>query len=191
MVHVTNWQLLHSVWVVWFWIMPFGVWCEQASPFIHAGFFHLIWLWNVTWECDLGMWPGNETWECDLGMRPGMWPGNETWEWDLGMWSGNLKGLPFQKSHLNPRPYLYWEGLGMRLGAHGTWVLAGPSAAVVVGGCCQERGWSRHLGCCQTLSGTPEQETNVRDNMDQTQPDSHHISMRVNTQFPLPSFSRG
>ena len=52
----------------------------------------------------------------------------------------------------------------MRLGAHCTWVLAGPSAAVVVGGCCQERGWSRHPGCCQTLSGTPEQHTKVTDN---------------------------
>ena len=164
MVHVqkANWQLLHSVWGVWFWIMPFGVWCEQASPFIHAGFFPLIWLWNVTCKCDQ---------KCDLGM----WSGNETWEWDLGMWSGNLKGPPFQKCHLNTRPcYLHWEGLGMRLGAQCTWVLAGPSAAVVVGGCCQERGWSRHPGCCQTLSGTPEQDTkfNVRDNMDQTQPDS-------------------
>ena len=90
MVHVTNWQLLHSVWVVWFWIMPFGVWCEQASPFIHAGFFHLIWLWNVTCKCDrkcdLGMRPGNVTWEWDLGM----WLGNETWECDLGMWPGNV-----------------------------------------------------------------------------------------------------
>ena len=79
MVHVqkANWQLLHSVWGVWFWIMPFGVWCEQASPFIHAGFFPLIWLWNVTCKCDLQMWPE-------------MWPANVTCKCDLQMWPGNV-----------------------------------------------------------------------------------------------------
>ena len=164
-------------------VLNYALWCDvnRHHHLFMPAFFFLF---------DFGMWPanvtGNVTWECDLGMRPG----NETWECDLAI----SKAHHSKKCHLNLRPcYLHWEGLGMRLGAHGTWVLAGPSAAVVVGGCCQERGWSRHPGCCQTLSGTPEQHTkfNVRDNMDQTQPDSHHISMRVNTQFPLPSFSRG